>query len=77
MSTPKGSFLFVAFPPEGQEQSLVYQNLKSKVVNAGNPFGEISSFPIPQFKVRSNFNPDFMLMMTYIDRDLGHLGRVE
>jgi len=52
MSTPKGSFLFVALPPEGQEPSLVYQNLKSKVANAGNPFGEISGFPIPQFKVR-------------------------
>jgi hypothetical protein len=47
----KGSFVFVALPPEGEETSLVYQKLKSKVQNAGNPFGEISIFPIPQFKV--------------------------
>jgi len=51
MSAPKGSFLFVALPPEGVEKSLVYQNLKSKVANASNPLGEISPFPIPQFKV--------------------------
>jgi len=47
----KPSFLFVSLPPEGQEKSLVYQNLKSKVVNGSNPYGEISNFPIPQFKV--------------------------
>jgi hypothetical protein len=47
----KGSFLFVALPPEGQEKSLVYQQLKRKVQNAGNPYGEIANFPIPQFKV--------------------------
>ena len=47
----KGSFLFIALPPEGQEKSLVYQQLKSKVQNAGTPLGEISNFPIPQFKV--------------------------
>jgi hypothetical protein len=47
----KGSFLFVALPPEGHEKSLVYQQLKAKVANAGNPFGDISAFPIPQFKV--------------------------
>ena|ERR1700694_1808418 len=47
----KGSFLFIALLPEGQEKSLVYQQLKSKVQNAGTPLGEISNFPIPQFKV--------------------------
>jgi hypothetical protein len=51
MSTPKGSFLFVALPPEGQERTIVYRELESKVNNAGNPFGEIFKFPIPQFKV--------------------------
>jgi hypothetical protein len=51
MSASKGSFLFVALPPEGLEKSLVYQDLKGKVANAGNPLGEISTFPIPQFKV--------------------------
>ena len=54
MSTTKGSFLFVSLPPEGQEQSLVYQNLKLKVDNSGSPFGDISKFPIPQFKVAQN-----------------------
>jgi hypothetical protein len=47
----KGSFLFVALPPEGNEKSLVYQQLKAKVANAGNPYGDIATFPIPQFKV--------------------------
>jgi hypothetical protein len=44
-------FLFVALPPEGHEKALVYQQLKAKVANAGNPFGDIVTFPIPQFKV--------------------------
>ena len=48
---PKGSFLFVALPPEGQEKSVVYQQLKSKVANAGNSYGDIATFPVPQFKV--------------------------
>jgi hypothetical protein len=48
---PKGSFLFVALPPEGQEKPLVYRQLKTKVENAGNPYGDIATFPIPQFKV--------------------------
>ena len=49
--TAKDSFLFVSLPPEDQEKSLVYQNLKAKVVNGSNPYGDISNFPIPQFKV--------------------------
>ena len=57
MSTVKGSFLFVALPPEGQDKSLVYQNLKSKVTNSGSPLGEISTFPIPQFKVSVDKGP--------------------
>ena len=48
---PRGSFLFVALPPEGQEKSVVYQQLKSKVANGGNSYGDISIFPVPQFKV--------------------------
>jgi hypothetical protein len=51
MSVTKGSFVFIALPPEGHEKSLVYQQLKAKVSNAGNPFGDIATFPIPQFKV--------------------------
>jgi hypothetical protein len=46
-----GSFIFIALPPEGNEKSLVYRQLKSKVQNGNNPYGEIATFPIPQFKV--------------------------
>jgi hypothetical protein len=49
--TAKETFLLVALPPEGHEKSVVYQNLKSKVGNGNSQYGEISVFPIPQFKV--------------------------
>lgn len=47
----KTTLLFVALPPEDQETSVVYRNLRAKVDNNGSHLGEVSIFAIPQFKV--------------------------
>jgi hypothetical protein len=69
----KTSVLFVALPPEDQETSVVYRNLRAKVDNNGSRLGEVSIFPIPQFKVADKQ----ATVMLIVDRDIGYAGCAE